>query len=232
MKLSEYPIKIEYNQNTRLYEGELSDYDINRIVFDNIVDDQTVCEYAIIFGISREVEMKSRCEKAYELIKNKRIKKIILTGSNRGISSKKTNNTKKDINEENKNISYLIDDDLSEARRMKNYCICLGLKESEIIIEERANDTIESLKLIKNIINLKKGDSLILVTSGYHMRRCIATSMKYIGDDIHYCACIAETGYFERSNYKNTSLGIELAKFDAFHIIRLARENKVYDIEI
>ena len=134
--------------------------------------------------------------------------------------------------EENKDISYLIDDELSEARRMMNYCISLGIKESDIIIEENANNTIESLKLIKDIINLQEGDSLILVTSGYHMRRCLAVALKYIGEYIHYCTCIAETGYFERDNYEQTSLGYELAKFDAFHIIRQARENKIYDLEI
>ena len=76
MKLSEYPIEIKYNESTRLHEGDISPSDINRIIFDNIVDDGSISEYALVFGISREIEMKARCEKAYELIKNKRVKKL------------------------------------------------------------------------------------------------------------------------------------------------------------
>ena len=42
----------------------------------------------------------------------------------------------------------------------------------------------------------------------------------------------APTGYFEQDNFRNTKLGREIINFEANHLVRLARENKIYDLEI
>lgn len=233
MKLSEYKIDAIWNKEKKLYDGELLPFSlIDEIVYNDIDDNNINAKYAIVFGISRKIEMKARVNKAYELYKNGRIKKILFTGSNKGISSKKNNQTPDYINEEVKDISEIYEDDLTEAERMKNYALSLGIKNEDIIIDIKSNNSIETLTNAKKILNLKDNDSLILITSAYHMKRCYLGALKFISNNINYGLVIAETGYFEKDNYKNTKLGIQLANFDANHLVRQARDGLIFDIEI
>jgi len=224
MKISDYNAHPNWNESLKLYDNKLEKEVIEDILFKDIEDDNTICNYAIVFGTSRIIEMKARIKTIFDLYKEKRIKKVYLSGSNNGISSKKNNQTPNKIVEENINISKLYEDDLSEAERMKKECLKVGIKEEDIIVDKKANNTLESLKNIRKYIDLKEEKSIILVTSAYHMRRCILGAIKYISPNIHYCPVIAETGYFEKDNYQNTTLGIQLANFDANHILRQARE--------
>lgn len=224
MKISDYNAHPNWNESLKLYDNKLEKEVIEDILFKDIEDDNTICNYAIVFGTSRIIEMKARIKTIFDLYKEKRIKKVYLSGSNNGISSKKNNQTPNKIVEENINISKLYEDDLSEAERMKKECLKVGIKEEDIIVDKEANNTLESLKNIRKYIDLKEEKSIILVTSAYHMRRCILGAIKYISPNIHYCPVIAETGYFEKDNYQNTTLGIQLANFDANHILRQARE--------
>jgi len=224
MKISDYNEQPNWNASLKLYENNLKKEVIEDILFKDIEDDNTICNYAIVFGTSRIIEMKARIKTVYDLYKKKKIKKIYLSGSNNGISSIKNNQTPSKIVEENIDISKIYEDDLSEAERMKEECIKLGIKEEDIIMDKESNNSLESLKNISNNIDLKDEKSIILVTSAYHMRRCILGAIKYISPSIHYCPVIAETGYFEKDNYQNTTLGIQLANFDANHILRQARE--------
>ena len=224
MKISDYKEKPIWNDSLKLYENNLEKQVIEDILFKDIEDDHTICKDAMVFGTSRIIEMKARVKTVYNLYKEKRIKKIYLSGSNNGISSKKNNQTPSKIVEESINISKIFEDDLSEAERMKEECLKLGIKEEDIIMDKESNNSLESLKNISNNIDLKDEKSIILVTSAYHMRRCILGAIKYISPNIHYCPVIGETGYFEKDNYQNTTLGIQLANFDANHILRQARE--------
>ena len=224
MKISDYNAHPNWNESLKLYDNKLEKEVIEDILFKDIEDDNTICNYAIVFGTSRIIEMKARIKTIFDLYKEKRIKKVYLSGSNNGISSKKNNQTPNKIVEENINISKLYEDDLSEAERMKKECLKVGIKEEDIIVDKEANNTLESLKNIRKYIDLKEEKSIILVTSAYHMRRCILGAIKYISPNIHYCPVIAETGYFEKDNYQNTTLGIQLANFDANHILRQAKE--------
>ena len=224
MKISDYNEQPERNNSSKQYENKLEKQLIEDILFKDIEDDNTICKYAIVFGTSRIIEMKARIKTVYALYKEKRIKKIYLSGSNNGISSIKNNQTPNKIVEENSDISKLFEDNLSEAERMKKECLKFGIKEDDIIIDKESNNSLESLKNMRNNIDLKNEKSIILVTSAYHMRRCILGAIKYISPSIHYCPVVAETGYFEKDNYQNTTLGIQLANFDANHILKQARE--------
>ena len=232
MKLSEYNIEAKWNSETRLYEGGILPFDyIDEIVYKGIEDKGISCESALVFGNSRKIEMKARVEKAVELYKMGRIKKMLFTGGKKGISSKGMNQTPKYINEQCTDISEIFDDDFSEAERMKSYAIELGVKEDDIFIETKSNNSLETFSNAKNILNLQDGDSLILVTSGYHMKRCYAGALKYLSLAINYGFAVADTGHFEKENYQNSALGIQLANFDANHIVRQAREGLIYDID-
>lgn len=232
MKISELAVKPLWNTKTSLYDNEISDDIIEKVLFSGIEDDNTICTYAIIFGVNRIIEFKARLNTMYELYKSKRVKKLILAGSNKGISSKKRNQTPKSVIESCSDISTLFNDDMTEAERMKNYAISLGIKEEDLIIDSSANNSVETLMHVKELIDLDKEESLILVTSGYHMRRCICGALKYISKDIHYCPVVAATGYFEKDNYTNTELGRLLASFDANRVISQVREGIISDMEL
>ena len=231
MELSKLPIDVKWNPRTKLYDNKFDKDTIYQILYEGIKDDNTSCRYAIVFGISRIIEMRSRVQTAYKLYKNGRIKKVIFTGSAHGISSKEKNQTPKEVIESCEEVSKLFEDDLTESERMKKYAIELGIKEEDIIIDTKSNDSIETFINLNSLLHLDKEDSLILITSGYHMRRCLLGSSMYISPNIHYCPVVARTGYFEEDNFYKTDMGYLLANFDANNIIRQIRDKKLPDME-
>lgn len=60
----------------------------------------------------------------------------------------------------------------AEALAMKNYLTQKGIKEKQIIIEDKSTSTIENMKFSKNIIDeLKKGAKVCFSTTNYHVFR-------------------------------------------------------------
>ena len=167
-----------------------------------------------------------------ELYKQCRIEKVLFTGGKNGISSAKANQTPTEIKKENEEISYLMQDDLSEAERMKRYALELGIEECDILIDSISNNSNETLQNLTKYIDIENGENLTLITSAYHLKRCLASAKKYIDLDISYTLVSAETGYFEEENYQNTKLGQTLLNFEANHLVNMAREKKIFDLEI
>lgn len=232
MLLSEVPIEAKWNEKTRLYENNIDSSLAEKIVFQNIIDEEQISFYGIVFGTSRKIEMIARIQKAIHLYKMGRIKKLILTGGKSGISSKKKNQTPDKIVKENNEISYLIQDGKSEAERMKEIALSDNVPITDIIVNDYSNDTIENIKYLKDVIEVEKITNLVLISSAYHLKRCLAVAKMYLSKQIHYDLVIAPTGYFELDNYQNTSLGIQLIQFEANHLVNLARKKVIEDLEI
>lgn len=233
MKLSEAPINPIWDERIKNYTNNRLDFSIiDQIVFNGISDNNLPSKYAICFGTSRKIEMIARVEKAVELYKCGRIQKVLFTGGKNGISSAKNNQTPDDVNKDKLDISYIINDDLAEGMRMRNYAIELGMPEEDIIIDCESNNSNETLQNLLKFINLKNDDNLTLITSAYHLKRCLASAKKYVSLDLTYTLVLAEIGYFEKENYQHTKLGCELLNFEANHLVRLARENTIADLDI
>ena len=64
------------------------------------------------------------------------------------------------------------DEDISEASAMKTYLIQKGVKEKDILCEEKSKSTEENLKYSKDMI----GDSFMIITSDYHALRAFILS--------------------------------------------------------
>lgn len=60
----------------------------------------------------------------------------------------------------------------------------------------------------------------------------MASALKYVSLPLTYSLIAAPTGYFEQENFRNTKLGRAIINFEANHLVRLARENKIFDLEI
>ena len=240
MKLSEFKTNPIWNKTKKLYENEISKDEIDEILYKNIDDTGVICKYGIMLGISRKVEAIARAQTAAKLYKARRIKKILITGGKNGISSIGKNQTPPHINTNNSNISELFNDDYSEGYRMKrimqDYAIeslKIIIPDEDIILDEESNNTIENMQYAKKIfVDLKDGDNIIVITSGYHMRRAICTALKYLSNKINYCPIIPPTGFFEKENYYKTSLGLLLSSFDANRCIEQSREGIIEDIDI
>lgn len=230
MKLSEYPIKAQWNRDKKLYEPEaIPDDLIEEIVFDGITAPLKQVFYALVLGTSRKIEMESRVNTAVTLYKKGYIKKIIFSGGKNGISSAKKNPTPKEIEKREHDIAYIIKDNKSEAERMKEYATQLGVPIEAIILDEYSNNTIENMKNLKTMI--KENNDIILISSHYHLKRCLAIAIKYFSKEMNFIPFGATTGYFEKENYKNTELGKQIIYFEACHLVRLAREKQIEDLE-
>ena len=239
MKLSNFNINPIWDEKRKLYNNTISKEEIDKILYSNMNDTNIKCEYGILLGISRKVEAVARAEMAAKLYSEGRIKKILITGGKNGISSKSRNQTPININLDNKDISNIYVDEYSEGYRMKlimkeyaKEVLNTNISEEDIILDEESNNTIENMQYAKKIFNLNEGDNVIIITSGYHMRRAIGTALKHLSNKINYCPIIPNTGYFEKDNYYKTKLGMQLAAFDANRCIEQSRKGIIEDIDI
>lgn len=71
---------------------------------------------------------------------------------------------------------------LEEALVMKAVAISLKIPDSSIILEDRAKSTYENVKFTKEILDNNKMNSILLVSSPYHMRRALLVFNKVARD--------------------------------------------------
>ena len=205
MKLSEISI------------DNLNDREIKKIVFSNIEDNGKSAKYGIVFG--SYTLQKYRIETAFKMYNEGRVKKLILSGGSGGISNK--NNQK-----------------IAEADIMKKILLEKGINEQDLILENTSNSTIENGINVANILNDLKEDihELMLISSEFHLKRCMAIMKKYYKEDIEYILVPAKDGFTDRENWflseKVFNSGRSLVELEADLLIKYAKENKLYDLEI
>ncbi len=205
MKLSEISI------------DNLNDREIEKIVFSNIEDNGKSAKYGIVFG--SYTLQKYRIETAFKMYNEGRVKKLILSGGSGGISNK--NNQK-----------------IAEADIMKKILLEKGINEQDLILENTSNSTIENGINVANILNDLKEDihELMLISSEFHLKRCMAIMKKYYKEDIEYILVPAKDGFADKENWflseKVYNSGRNLVEFEADLLIKYAKENKIYDLEI
>lgn len=205
MKLSEISI------------DNLNDREIEKIVFSNIEDNGKSAKYGIVFG--SYTLQKYRIETAFKMYNEGRVKKLILSGGSGGISNK--NNQK-----------------IAEADIMKKILLEKGINEQDLILENTSNSTIENGINVANILNDLKEDihELMLISSEFHLKRCMAIMKKYYKEDIEYILVPAKNGFADKENWflseKVYNSGRNLVEFEADLLIKYAKENKIYDLEI
>lgn len=62
---------------------------------------------------------------------------------------------------------------ISEAEVMKRELLDIGIPESNIILEQKSNNTYQNAQFSSVILRSQKNDTLVLVSSGGHMRRSL-----------------------------------------------------------
>lgn len=194
-------------------EDELTECQIDNIIFQGIKDEFVFCKYAIIFGSPDYQE--HRVKEAVRLYKDKRAKKLIFMGGiGRETEISKRNET--------------------EAIQMKRMALERGVLEEDIIIEDKSTTTIENCLNVATILEkeLKDLKDIILVSSEWHLKRCLAIAMKYISPDIRYSFGIANDGIADRENWKKSEQGHRIVLREIAILAKHAKQERIYDLDI
>lgn len=89
---------------------------------------------------------------------------------------------------------------LEEATIMKAIAVSLKVPEDSIILEEKAKNTYENVKFTKEILDNKKMNSILLVSSPYHMRRALLVFKKIAKETKVICEPVPNSLFYARSD--------------------------------
>lgn len=199
---------------TEINKETLTDKEIEKIVYSDIIDTGETTTYGIVFGNSMLI--KERVESAVLAYQSKRITKVIFTGGRNGIS-----------NEEK--------DGISEAQKMKALAIQKGIKESDIITEEESNNTFENIDNTMKLLKQENISEVALITSEFHLKRCMAI-MKKKYPNIKTILISSFDGFTDKNNWylSDTSWnsGRSIVIYEANLLIRYAKEGKIENLNI
>ena len=163
---------------SQINDENLTDEQIDNIVYSNVEDDELSSEYAFVFGNSMLIN--ERVNTSVEAYKKGRIKKIIFMGGANGVS-----------NQDNSTIP--------EAIKMKQLATSLGINEEDILIDDTSNNTFENIenamKLLPSNIN-----HISIVTSEFHLKRCYAILKKNY-PNISVTMIPSKDGFSDRDNW-------------------------------
>lgn len=198
---------------SQINDENLTDEQINNIVYSNIEDDELSSEYAFVFGNSMLIN--ERVNTAVDAYKKCRIKKLIFMGGVNGIS-----------NQDNSTIA--------EAIKMKELALSLGVNEDDILIDDTSNNTFENIEnameLLPNEIN-----HISIITSEFHLKRCYAILKKNY-PNISVTMIPSKDGFSDKDNWflsdNSWNSGRSLATYEAHLLVKYAKEDKIYDLEI
>ena len=202
---------------SEINNANLTDKQIEKIVFSDINDSGQSAKYGIVFG--SYTLQKYRIEQAIKLYKEGRVEKLILTGGKGGISNK--NN-----------------EDVPEAELMKASLVKNGISPQHLILDNSSNSTIENgINVAKILNNLHENiQEVILISSEFHLKRCMAIMKKYYKTNIDYILVPAKDGFTDKENWflseKAYNSGRNLVEFEANLLIKYAKEGKIYDLNI
>ena len=202
---------------SEINNANLTDKQIEKIVFSDINDSGKSAKYGIVFG--SYTLQKYRIEQAIKLYKEGRVEKLKLTGGKGGISNK--NN-----------------EDVPEAELMKASLVKNGISPQHLILDNSSNSTIENgINVAKILNNLHENiQEVILISSEFHLKRCMAIMKKYYKTNIDYILVPAKDGFTDKENWflseKAYNSGRNLVEFEANLLIKYAKEGKIYDLNI
>lgn len=198
---------------SQINDENLTDKQIDNIVYSDIEDDELSSEYGFVFGNSMLIN--ERVNTAVDAYKRGRVKKLIFVGGANGVS-----------NQDNSIIP--------EAIKMKELAISLEIKEDDILIDDTSNNTFEN---IENAMKLLPRDvsHISIITSEFHLKRCYAILKKNY-PNIQVTMIPSKDGFSDRDNWflsdNSWNSGRSLATYEAHLLVKYAKENKIYDLEI
>lgn len=151
------------------------------IIYDGLSDNISKADVILVFGNKvlkngkPSLRLKARLDKALQLLKKKYSQCVIVSG---GIDKNNVN----------------------EALAMKNYLVAKGVENSNIITDEKGDNTFLSVQNFKRIMKKNNFNSVIIVSQFYHISR-IKLTLNKVKVKTFYSA---HAGYFELRDIYST----------------------------
>lgn len=198
---------------SKIDDSDLTDKQIDDIVYSDVEDDKLSSEYGLVFG--NNMLINERVNTAVEAYKSGRIQKLVFMGGVNGVS-----------NQDNSTIP--------EAERMKDLALSLGIDEKDILVDDVSNNTFEN---IENAMNLLPNniEHISIITSEFHLKRCYAI-LKKDYPNVKVTMISSKDGFSDRDNWflsdNSWNSGRSLATYEAHLLVKYAKEGKIFDLEV
>ena len=196
-----------------LKREDLSNTIIDKILYEGLEDTGEKGDCIMVFG-SRSAP-KYRIPKAVSIYQDKRATKILLSGG-------KMRETENGL--------------FSEAEIMKVKALELGVANEDILSEELSMTTKENiicaLLILDRKFRLSNINKILLVSSNYHMRRCLLMAQTYMPSWIKFSSCPADDIRTQRDNWYKNENSYQKAISEAWKIICYINEKSIPDFEI
>lgn len=198
---------------SKIKEADLTIELVDRLLFQGLEDTGENADCIIVLGSIKAA--KYRVPVAVDAYKAGRAGKLLLCGGK---------------------LRDFPDGQYSEAEHMRKAALALGIAVEDIILENSSQNTVENIRFalteMQKALGLNKVQSVLLVTTTYHMRRSLAIVRHLFPARITIIPCPANDTNTRRDNWMNTSVGIERAKGEAMKIVRYIVEGIIPDFEI
>jgi len=110
---------------------------------------------------------------------------------------------------------------------MRRKAIEMGMPDENILLEELSMTTKENmicaLLMLERAFKLSNVNKIILVTTNYHMRRCLLMARTYMLGWIKFSPCPADDINTKRDNWHKNEEGYQTAINEAWKIICYVR---------
>ncbi len=140
-------------------------------------------DLALIFGTRHQEAVN----KVYELYSDKLISKILISGGVNRMTGEE------------------------EAAEMNKKLIYLGVKNNDIILENKAINSLENVLFSKRVIHKRIGfdkiKKIIVVVKHYHSRRALMTLKKYFPNNIKFIPIVYRVYGFTKDNWFKKEMG-------------------------
>lgn len=195
---------------SKINEKDLSEKDINNILFNIPTDDGLTGSCIWVFGSPNDIN--ERVQLAVELYKNNRAPYILFSGG----KGKKGS--------------------VPEAQIMKEKAISLGVAEDAILTEEESNNTTEnilcSMLVLERKFLLQNIERIVVVSSPFHIQRLSLTLSRYMPKWIKYSFCYNNNSPVSKENWNKNPNSKRRVEYEAQGIIFYAKNKYIDDKDI
>ena len=161
----------------------MTDDQITNLLF--VCDEPEIADLIMVFGAANESDMVRRTRRGVELYKAGFASRLLVSGG--GVLARSR----------------------PEARRMADIALEMGVPVADLLVEDRSANTFEnvqfSCELLQTHSLLEELDTVLLVSSEWHMRRLLLTAKKFMPAKIRFL-CYPTLDRCNRTTWTNSEL--------------------------
>ncbi len=190
-----------------------SNSDKEKIVFDTHYPRvEKPCDYGIVFGGVSMIPYRTNV--ALDLYQRELVDKLVLTGGV-GLFNK--------------------DRQVPEAYKMYEFFKAMGVLDSDLIMESHSRNTSENVKFLLEMLEQENGldnKSFAVITSDFHVRRCIGALRSAINIPIEVYASAAKDGVTDLEHWHSNHYGRRMILTEALLLLHYAKLGLISNLEI